>query len=84
MNNHARCDVESRRLRKRVAELEATSTHYPGRHAGDCTFFASVVNGQPTDGICNCGYGMKCHDKGDYSQAVSEERLAAEAAGGDK
>ena len=79
--------AEIERLRQRVADLEAenerlrqTSTHNPGKHAGDCTFFSSTVNGLPTDGICNCGYGMKCRDRGDYSQAVSEERQAAEAA----
>jgi hypothetical protein len=58
--------------------LRQTSTHYPGKHAADCCFWASVVNGRPTDGICTCGYGMKCRDTGDYSQQVSEERWEAE------
>jgi len=28
-------------------------------HAADCSIFASEDNGQPADGICTCGYGLR-------------------------
>jgi hypothetical protein len=44
------------------------------RHDGDCTFYASLINYQPTDGICTCGYGWSLVRTGDWSQMFSEEK----------
>ena len=44
------------------------------RHDGDCTFYASVDNGLPTDGICTCGYGLFLFRRnGDDSELTSKE-----------
>jgi len=43
------------------------------RHDGDCSIYASLVNGNPEDGICNCGYGLECMRKGNYSEMYSGE-----------
>lgn len=45
------------------------------KHAGDCTIYASLSNGSPTDGICTCGYGF---GKGfaEASNCFSMEKLA--------
>jgi len=46
------------------------------RHDGDCTIYASLINGNPTDGICVCGYGWQCvYRDGDWSNMFSKERL---------
>jgi hypothetical protein len=29
------------------------------QHDGDCTTYASLVNRNPEDGICTCGYGWQ-------------------------
>lgn len=44
-------------------------------HAGDCTIYAALINGSPTDGICTCGYGWSIVSKGDgdWSEMYSEE-----------
>jgi hypothetical protein len=46
-------------------------------HAGDCTFYASLINQCITDGICTCGYGLQYRDDhdGDQSQMCSKELL---------
>ena len=51
------------------------------QHWGDCTFYASMVNRRPTDGICTCGYGWTIYaDSGgvDETQLLSEERLKSD------
>jgi len=45
------------------------------RHDGDCTIYASLINGNPEDGICTCGYGHQLKRRGDYSEMYSKERL---------
>lgn len=42
-------------------------------HSGDCTIYASMCNGEPTDGICTCGYGLRKVREGDWSQVYSKE-----------
>jgi len=42
-------------------------------HAGDCSIYSSLINGQPKDGICNCGYGLELSRDEDYSEMYSEE-----------
>ena len=45
-------------------------------HTDDCTIYTSIVG---TDniwaGLCNCGYGALCQRQGDFSHAISDERL---------
>jgi len=50
------------------------------QHDGDCTYFASPINGRTTDGICTCGYGLQIFRQGDGddSHLVSEDRVAFE------
>lgn len=43
-------------------------------HDGDCTIYASLCNGRPTDGICTCGYGHQRRRHEDWSHLYSEER----------
>lgn len=44
-------------------------------HSGDCTIYATLVNGRPEDGICICGYGRRLMTRsGDWSQMYSDER----------
>ncbi len=43
-------------------------------HAGDCTIYRAMINQNPTDGICTCGYGWEQVRKGDWSKMFSEER----------
>ncbi len=48
------------------------------RHDGDCTFYSSIINGEPEDGICTCGYAHQEKLKGDdsyFELMVSEERI---------
>ena len=45
-------------------------------HAGDCTVYAALFNGSPTDGICTCGFGWQHVRKGDWSFMYSQERLS--------
>jgi len=42
-------------------------------HAGDCSFYSSLDNGNPEDGICTCGYGLQQMRRGDNSHMYSEE-----------
>lgn len=46
-----------------LAEIDqALSTPAPATkkgHAGDCTIYAAKGNGEPTDGICICGHGLR-------------------------
>ena len=42
-------------------------------HAGDCAIYSALVNEQPKDGICNCGYGLKLSRRGDKSEMYSNE-----------
>lgn len=42
-------------------------------HAGDCSIYAAMANGKPTDGICNCGYGLRRLREGDDTQMYSQE-----------
>jgi len=49
----------------------------PDGHAGDCTIYASLHNGNPTDGVCTCGYGWRIvRATGDHGCMFSEERKA--------
>ena len=43
-------------------------------HAGDCSIYATLINGCATDGICTCGYGWSQARQGDLSQMLSAER----------
>ena len=45
-------------------------------HISDCTVYAALENGYPTDGICTCGYGWSKVRTGDWSQMYSEQRNA--------
>jgi len=58
--------------------LHHTNPPFAG-HAGDCTFYRALCNGNPTDGICTCGYGwsLVCLGEGDESQLYSPECLEA-------
>ena len=43
-------------------------------HAGDCLIYSILHNGNPEDGICNCGYGLQKRRKdGDISEMYSKE-----------
>lgn len=44
------------------------------KHAGDCTIYAALRNGSPTDGICTCGHGWSLVREGDWSEMYSKER----------
>jgi len=44
------------------------------KHSGYCTIYASMSNGDPTDGICTCGYGLYKKYSSDYSELFSKER----------
>lgn len=50
------------------------------KHDGDCTIYAVLDNGNPTDGICTCGYGAdmrrKCNYDYIYSQELRDKLLA--------
>ena len=49
-------------------------------HAGDCTIYASLCNGNAYDGICTCGYGWQVVRKdGDESEMFSKERTEKKA-----
>lgn len=59
---------------------EPPSRKLKTRHDGDCTIYASLVNGNPNDGICTCGYAHDCAagDADVYQQHMySEERVKA-------
>ena len=43
------------------------------KHSGDCSIYSSLVNGNPEDGICTCGYGFQKHYDGDWSKMYSAE-----------
>lgn len=43
-------------------------------HAGDCTIYAAMINGEPTDGICTCGYGWQCVRDSNLDEMYSAER----------
>lgn len=47
-------------------------------HDGDCSIYSALLNQNPWDGICTCGKGWAFarENGGDYSQMLSEERLA--------
>lgn len=44
------------------------------RHDADCDIYSSIVNGEPSDGMCNCGYGLARSRSGDRSELWSRER----------
>jgi hypothetical protein len=50
------------------------------RHDGDCSYYAALVNGNPTDGICICGYAHQLQIQGDpqghWEQLYSPEKRA--------
>ena len=50
------------------------------RHDGDCTVYAALLNGFPTDGICTCGYAhqhLGCEPYEKYSELLySDEKRA--------
>jgi len=45
----------------------------PTKHDGDCTIYASLVNGSPECGICTCGSGWKEVRKGNWDHMYSDE-----------
>ena len=52
------------------------------KHDGDCTFYSSIINGNPEDGICTCGYAHQEKLKGDdsyYRIMASAERIKYQA-----
>ncbi len=55
--------------------VKPTGHAAPKQHWGDCTFYSSLINGRPTDGICTCGYGWSivAEGDGDYTQLYSAE-----------
>ncbi len=44
-------------------------------HVVDCSVFSRLINENPNDGICNCGYGLQQSRNEDYSEMYSEELL---------
>jgi len=52
------------------------------RHYGDCTIYSSLINGNPEDGICVCGYGWQEAYKGDSSYMYSAELMKKLEGGG--
>lgn len=53
---------------------EAKEEHRITHHSGDCTIWACLVNGEPTDGICTCGYGLLRKRNGWFGELYSAER----------
>lgn len=45
------------------------------QHDGDCTIYASLVNNEPSDGICTCGFGLDMIRKSSGDHMYSKERL---------
>lgn len=78
---HAYC----KNTKFKVKELRPFPSSQPSgevnshKHSGDCTIYASMVNGEATDGICTCGYGLRQRDKGDLASMYSMERLSRQA-----
>ncbi len=42
-------------------------------HAGDCSVYSSLSNGNPEDGVCTCGYGLQQMRNGNNSEMYSKE-----------
>lgn len=61
-----------------MAELEIARLKAEGKtqHDGDCTFYALMISGSCTDGICTCGFA---HSKygGAITDWFSTERIAS-------
>src|SRR5690606_4753530 len=57
------------------AEAAEARFRYHG-HAGDCTIYASLDNGNPTDGICTCGFALRESRAGRPADFLSAERMA--------
>jgi len=55
-----------------VKKLRSILGTNESRHSEDCTIYASI--GQPTDGICTCGYGWEMVKRMDCYM-YSEERI---------
>lgn len=51
-------------------------------HWGDCTIYSTLDNGNPTDGICTCGYGWDHLGRsgGSFEHVYSKERVSDMAA----
>jgi hypothetical protein len=48
----------------------------PEKHSGDCSIYSSLINGNPEDGICTCGYGRQVMtDTGDQRELYSDELI---------
>lgn len=47
------------------------------RHDGDCPFYSSLINQNPYDGICCCGYGWEQlrNSGGSEQHLYSQERI---------
>lgn len=44
------------------------------KHSGDCTYYSSLINERPEDGICTCGYGLESlRETGNREQLYSKE-----------
>lgn len=50
------------------------------KHDGDCTIYSAIENGNATDGICTCGFGLQKKRHLDYTEMFSDERLNSGAA----
>jgi len=60
-----------------AVQADALENAPPRLHAGDCTIYASLVNGTPLDGICTCGYGWERIRHDDWTCMFSQEWLKA-------
>ena len=69
--------MKPRRTEKELDQMieMVREAHSPPKegHSGDCTIYASMNNGQPTDGICTCGYGLRMTRKCEYHEMYSKE-----------
>lgn len=54
----------NRRTSHATSSCGSESASSPDHHSGDCTIYASLINKQPSDGICTCGYGLSQMGKG--------------------
>ena len=44
------------------------------KHSGDCHIYSDLINGNPEDGVCTCGFGLQLlSETGDQSEMYSDE-----------